>query len=578
MSEAQQSNGLAQFFEQMTRANQQFVEQWVKASTTAAADPNAAATNPYAQLFSGFWQGASQLGQLQQQLYQQQMQAWQGLSGQTQDAAVPLKDKRFSAPEWEQYPFFSYVRQSYLNTSKWLMDMVDKTQNDEEQKERLRFFTKQFIDAMSPSNFALTNPEVLKLAVDTKGESLVEGMKNMLEDMQKGYITMTDESKFEVGRNMAVTPGTVVFENELFQLIQYTPTTAEVYERPLLVIPPCVNKYYLMDMQPENSLMRYLVSEGYTTFLVSWRSATEDMKHFDWNDYLERGAFKAIEVVKAISGREDINALGFCIGGVILTTALAVLRAKGDNSVTSATYLTSMIDHTDPGQIKVYIDENMLRFREARASEGGLVKGKELATAFSSLRANDLIWNYVVNNYLKGKTPPPFDLLYWNSDGTNLPLPMHTYFLRNMYQENNLTKPGAMTLCGVPVDVRKIDIPSYLFAAQEDHIVPWKSAYLSTQYLSGPQRFVLGASGHIAGTINPVTTNKRNFWVNDQLPASADLWLEGAQSKPGSWWPDYSAWLAGHSGEKVKAPKSAGNRQYKAIEPAPGRYVKMRAE
>ncbi|WP_018151077.1 PHA/PHB synthase family protein [Leeia oryzae] len=573
MSESKPGQGLAEFFEQITKANQQFVEQFAKAVPPQSPE---SATNPYASLFSGFWQNASQLSQLQNQLYQQQMQAWQGVMGQPAD--MPVKDKRFAAPEWEQFPFFNYVRQSYLSTSKWLMDMVDKTQAEDEQKERMRFFTKQFLDAMSPSNFALTNPEVLKLAADTKGESLVEGMKNMLEDMQKGYITMTDESKFEVGKNMAITPGQVIFENELFQLIQYTPSTDEVFERPLLIVPPCINKYYLMDMQPENSLIRYIVSQGYTTFLMSWRSATEDMKHYTWEDYLTKGVFKAMEVVKSVTGKDDMNAMGFCIGGTILTTALAVLRAKGDKSINSATYLTSMIDHSEPGPIKVYLDENLVRLKEIKLSEGGLVKGKELAATFSSLRANDLIWNYVVNNYLKGKTPPPFDLLYWNSDGTNLPLPMHTYYLRNMYIENNLTKPGKMELCGVKIDVRKIDIPVYLFAAQEDHIVPWKTAYLSTQYLTGPQRFVLGASGHIAGTINPVTTNKRNYWVNDQLPTSSDLWLQGAQSNPGSWWPDYSNWLGKLSGEKTKAPKSAGNRTYKAIEAAPGRYVKTRAE
>lgn len=575
MSDTQHSQQLAQFFEQITRANQQFFEQFTKAA--ASPQEPAAQANPYAQLFAGFWQNAGQVTQWQNQLMQQQMAAWQQMLGQSPDTP-PVKDKRFAAPEWEQYPFFNYVRHSYLATSRWLMDLVEKTQADDDKKERMRFFTKQFIDAMSPSNFALTNPEVLKLAVDSKGESLVEGMKNMLEDLQKGYITMTDETKFEVGKNMAITPGQVVFENDVMQLIQYTPTTAEVYERPLLVIPPCVNKYYLMDMQPENSLIRYLVSEGYTTFLISWRSATEDMKCFTWEDYLTKGIFKASEVVKSITSRDDLNMLGFCIGGVLLTTALAVLRGKGDTSVVSATYLTSMVDHVEPGPIKVYIDENLIRAREAKASEGGIIKGKELATAFSSLRANDLIWNYVVNNYLKGKTPPPFDLLYWNSDGTNLPMPMHAYFLRNMYLENNLTKPGKMELCGVKLDVRKIDMPTYMFAAQEDHIVPWKSAYLSTQYLSGPQRFVLGASGHIAGTINPATTNKRNYWVNDSLPSSPDLWFSGAQSKPGSWWPDYSAWLSELSGEKVKAPKSAGNRTYKPIEPAPGRYVKMRAE
>ncbi|WP_231550506.1 alpha/beta hydrolase [Chitinibacter sp. ZOR0017] len=564
---------LQAFFEQVTEVNRQWTEQWGKFFPVA--EPNQP-MNVMHEVLHKMQHSQPEWLQSQSQFYQQQMDLWLGLIGAKPAGKVVEMDKtdrRFTAPEWDS-PIFDYIRQNYLLTARWLLDQVNSPQFDEATREKMSFFTRQYIDAISPSNFAFTNPEVMKLALDTKGESLQEGMKQLMSDMQKGAITMTDEAQFEVGKNLAVTPGEVIFENDLFQLIQYSPSTPQVYSRPVLVVPPCVNKYYIMDLQPANSMMGYIVSQGFTTFLVSWKSIEADQGHLQWDDYIDSGVIKAAEVVREISKAEKINVLSFCIGGELVSTAIPVMKARGLDWFESITLMTVMLDHTDPGEIKHFIDWNLVRQRESQAS--GVVDGKELARTFSALRANDLIWNYVVNNYLKGKTPPPFDLLYWNSDSANLALPMHTFFLRNMYLENNLIKPNSFSLCGVPIDLSTINVPTYIFAAREDHIVPWKSAFATTKLFKGPLRFVLGASGHIAGAINPVSTNKRNYWVNDNVALSADDWFNSAESRPGSWWQDWTQWLVPHSGAQQAAPKKAGNTKYKAIEAAPGRYVKAR--
>lgn len=536
----------------------------------------------------------STLGHVQAEYLKQATELWnQTLLGFQQPAGVAGKggaktsgiaDRRFAAVEWATNPQSAYLAQMYLLNARTLMQLAEQVEGDEKTRQRIRFAVQQWVDAAAPSNYLALNPEAQRLALETKGESITHGMQQLLHDIQQGHVSQTDESVFEVGRNVATTEGTVVFENELFQLIEYKPTTAQVHERPMLFVPPCINKFYILDLQPENSLIRYTVDQGHRLFVVSWRNADDSMAQFTWDQYIEDAAIKAISVVQDITGAKQINTLGFCVGGTILSTALAVLAARGEKPAASVTLLTTFLDFSSTGVLDIFIDEAMVQLREmtlgpASPGGGGLLKGKELASTFSFLRPNDLVWNYVVGNYLKGQTPPPFDLLYWNSDSTNLPGPMYCWYLRNTYLENNLSKPGEAVVCGVPVDLSSIDIPSYIYASREDHIVPWDGAYRNTQVLGGKRRFVMGASGHIAGVINPPAAKKRSHWIGKTaaLPADHAEWLDKAQEHPGSWWPDWSAWLATHAGKRVAAPKAPGNRQYKPIEPAPGRYVKQKA-
>ena len=417
-------------------------------------------------------------------------------------------------------------------------------------------------------------------AIETKGESIAKGVANLLHDMKQGHVSMTDESVFEVGKNVATTEGAVVFENELFQLIEYKPLTAKVYERPFLLVPPCINKFYILDLQPANSLIRYCVEQGHRTFVVSWRNPDESMAGKTWDDYIEDAVIKAIGVTQDITGAETINALGFCVGGTMLSNALAVLAARGEEPVNCATFLTTLIDFTDTGILDVFIDENFVKMREMQFAQGGLMPGRDLATTFSFLRPNDLVWNYVVGNYLKGESPPPFDLLYWNSDATNLPGPYYAWYLRQTYLENNLVKPGKTEVCGEKIDFRQVKIPVYIYGSREDHIVPIGGAYASTQVFPGKKRFVMGASGHIAGVINPPAAGKRSHWVSNatKFPADVNEWIGGATEHKGSWWTDWAAWLKPQAGKQIAAPKSYGKgKTYAAIEPAPGRYVKAKA-
>ena len=512
-----------------------------------------------------------------QQLQQTYGQALSQLWWQGMVPPTIATDRRFASEEWQRQPMSGFAAALHLINTRMLMGMAEAMQTDAKTKARVTFAVEQWAAAAAPSNFLAFNPDAQKKAIETKGESIAKGMQNMLHDLRQGHVSMTDESKFEVGTNVASTEGSVVFENELFQLIEYKPLTEQVHERPFLFIPPCINKFYIMDLQPANSMVRYILEQGHHAFMVSWRNADASMGQVTWDDYVEQGAITAMKTVLEITKKPDLNVLGFCVGGTILSNALAVLAGRGEKLANSATFLTTLMDFTDTGVLDLFIDESFVRMREMQFGQGGLLPASDLSTTFSFLRPNDLVWNYVVGNYLKGETPPPFDLLYWNCDSTNLPGPMYSWYLRNMYLENNLIKPNKLEVCGQKLDLGKVDLPVYIYGSREDHIVPIEGAYASTQVLPGEKRFVMGASGHIAGVINPPAKKKRNYWTNDELPADVNDWLAGAQDNEGSWWPDWAGWLAQQGGPMVAAPKRYGSTKHKAIEPAPGRYVKAKA-
>jgi len=511
------------------------------------------------------------LSAMQQDYFKQMATLWHAA------ADVP-QDKRFAGEAWHADPRFAMATRSYQAYSNLLHGAIGSSPLDDKTRSQWGFVARQLVDALSPANFLATNPEAMQLVVESGGKSLVEGMGLLVQDLLKGRITMTDEDAFELGRDIATTDGAVIFENELMQIIRYTPLTPQVHQRPLLMVPPCINKFYILDLQRDNSLVRYALEQGHMVFLVSWRSATPAMGHLTWDDYLASGVTKAIDVVLEASGADQLNALGFCIGGTLLACAVAVERARGEERVASLTLLTTMLDFIDTGELGLLVTEQSVASREQAIGTQGVMQGSELALTFSSLRANDLIWPYVVNSYLKGKAPPAFDLLYWNSDATNLPGPMYCWYLRNTYLENKLAEPGRTLQCGVPLDLGALDMPAYLYASREDHIVPWQTAYASHGVLGGDTTFVLGASGHIAGVINPASKNKRNHWVGKRPSGDADEWLAGSTGVPGSWWPNWSAWLARHAGPKVAAHEAPVRGKYRAIEAAPGRYVKEKAQ
>ena len=563
----QAGNAMAQGFSQ-------FLAEQQKKSVATPGGLNPAAWTPESEALKA----------LQQEWMGRHAQLWQGMLGKAPDQPAPqivapeAGDKRFDHPSWTSSPLYDYLRQAYLINSEYIKRMADEAPvADGQAKNRMRFMARQMVDAMAPSNFLATNPEFVQKALETKGESIQQGIKNLLGDLEKGRISMTDDTAFEVGRNLAATPGAVVFENELMQLLQYSPQTEKVAARPFLMVPPCINKYYILDLQPENSVVRYAIEQGNTVFLISWKNVQADLGHLTWDDYIEKGALQAIKVVQDISKMDQINALGFCVGGTILSSALAVAGSRGQNPVASLTLLTTLLDFADSGEIGCLVDETAVQAREATIGKGGLLKGSELAQVFSALRANDLIWQYVVGNYLKGNKPPAFDLLYWNSDATNLAGPFLAWYLRNMYLENNLRVPGKLEMCGVKADLGRVDMPAFVYASREDHIVPWKSAYQSRGLLGGDTTFVLGASGHIAGVINPATKNKRSHWLNDSTTANADEWFDTATEVKGSWWPVWAKWLKSHDGGEVPARARLGSKAYPPGEPAPGSYVKEKA-
>jgi polyhydroxyalkanoate synthase len=496
---------------------------------------------------------------------------------------VPAKsDKRFRDPAWEEGTIFDFIKQSYLLSARWMQSVVKDVEGlDEKTAQKVDFYTRQFVDAVAPSNFILTNPEVLKTTLETGGENLVKGLENLLDDLERGkgqlLIKMTDPEAFHLGKNIAVTPGKVIHQSELVQLIQYTPTTETVHKRPLIIIPPWINKFYILDLRPENSFVRWAVDQGHTVFMVSWINPDADQAKITFDDYLKQGFLDVLELVEQATGERKSNLIGYCLGGTLLACGMAVLAArKQQKRVASATYFVTLTDFSDVGEVRVFIDEAQLAAMDEKMQNQGYMDARDLHSTFNMLRANDLIWSFVVNNYLLGKEPFPFDLLYWNSDSTRMPAAMHSFYLHKMYQDNLLAVPGGITLQGEPIDLARIKRPSYIAAAREDHIAPWRTVYAGSRFYRGARRFVLAASGHIAGMINPPAANKYEYWTNEDQPLDPDAWLEGAEQHAGSWWLDWQNWIAGYQGAEVAA-RIPGDGKLVVIEDAPGSYVKVRA-
>jgi polyhydroxyalkanoate synthase subunit PhaC len=531
-------------------------------------------------------------------LWQQHMLLWQQASagmfgqslgqaaGQGAAAASPMAepdpgDRRFRHPDWQQNPLFDYIKQSYLITSRWMVDTMSTIAGlDAQTAKKVDFYTRQFADAFAPSNFIWTNPEVLRATLESQGQNLVKGMANFQRDMERGKgqlrITMSDPDAFELGVNLATTPGKVVFQNDLIQLIQYEPTTTEVHRTPILMVPAWINKYYILDLTAKKSFIRWAVARGYTVFVVSWANPDETLAHKVFDDYLTEGIIAALDAIEAATGEHQVSAVGYCIGGTLLGVALGYLAGIGDQRIKAATMLTAQVDFSEPGDLAVFIDEKQLDNLDQMMGPKGYLDSQAMFTTFNMLRANDLIWSFFVSNYLLGKDPQPFDLLHWNADATRMPRQMHLFYLRQMYLRNNLVKPGAITLAGVPIDLTQVTVPVYLQASKEDHIAPFRSVFKARHNFAGPVRFLLAGSGHIAGVINPPDANKYQYWRNPEEPWEVDAWLRGAVEHPGSWWPDWDAWLAPQSGEMVPA-RRPGDGKLAVIEDAPGSYVKVRS-
>ena len=491
-------------------------------------------------------------------------------------------DRRFKDEQWSENPVFDYIKQSYLLASKYLHESVRETEGlDPHMAAKVDFYTRQYIDAVAPTNFAMSNPEVLRRTVETGGENLLTGLSNLLDDLERGKgklrVKMTDLDRFKLGENVAVTPGKVIFQNDLMQLLQYTPSTDTVFKRPLLIIPPWINKYYILDLRPKNSFIKWAVEQGHTVFVISWVNPDEKLAHKDFEDYMFEGPMAALDAIEQATGERECKVIGYCLGGTLLASMLAFMAEKGDTRIKAATFFVTMTDFSEPGELGVFIDEEQLAKMDEQMEKTGYFDGSSMAEAFNLLRANDLIWGFVINNYLMGKDPFPFDLLYWNSDSTRMPSKMHSSYLHDLYEKNLLCKKNGITFDGVGIDLSKVKTPAYFISAKEDHIAPWKSTYAGTQLLSGPVRFVLGMSGHIAGIVNPPASKKYGYWTNDALPGDADQWFADAQSHDGSWWVDWKKWVQRHNGKKVAA-RVPGDGKLAVIEDAPGSYVRVRAD
>jgi len=522
----------------------------------------------------------------QMTLWQDYMTLWQRttqrmMGQEAEPVATPEKgDRRFSDAAWDENALFDYIKQSYLLSARWMQSTVAEVNGlDDKTAKKVDFYTRQFVDAMAPSNFVMTNPEVLRTTIESGGENLVKGLDNLLEDLERGKgklsIKMTDTEAFTVGENIATTPGKVIFQNDLMQLIQYTPTTEEVHKRPLLIMPPWINKFYILDLRPKNSFIKWAVEQGQTVFVISWVNPDERLAKKTFEDYMLEGPLAALDAIEQATGETDANVIGYCLGGTLLSATLAYMDVKGDERIKSATFFTTMTDFSEAGELSVFIDEEQLAALESKMNEKGYLEASSMATTFNMLRANDLIWSFVVNNYLLGKDPFPFDLLYWNSDSTRMPAKMHSFYLRNMYQDNLLIEPGGITLDGVPIDLTRVKTPSFLLSTREDHIAPWKSTYAATRIFSGPVNFCLSASGHIAGVVNAPAAGKYCYWTNAKNPKTSDAWLKSAAKHDGSWWPEWGNWVAKHGDKKIPA-RQPGDGKLKPLEDAPGSYVASR--
>ena len=530
----------------------------------------------------------ARLAQAQIELWNSYTDLWQQTANrmmgkESETLAEPeADDQRFADAAWQENPVFDYIKQSYLLTSQWMINTVRETEGMEDETARkVDFYTRQFVDAMAPTNFALTNPQVLQETVDTKGQNLINGLSNLLDDLERGKgqlaIKHVEPDAFELGKTVATSPGKVVFQNDLFQLLQFSPSTDKVRKTPLLIVPPWINKYYILDLREKNSFIKWAIAQGHTVFVVSWVNPDEQLAQKTFEDYMLDGPVAAIGAACDAAGSEKVNVIGYCIGGTMTATALACMADKGDDRVASATFFTTLVDFAEPGELGVFIDEEQIASLEEKMSERGYLEGSEMATTFSMLRANDLIWSFVINNYLMGKEPFPFDLLFWNADSTRMPAVMHSYYLRNMYQENALVQQGGLELGGVKIDLRKVKVPVYILSTKEDHIAPWKSTYAATQLYSGNTTFVLASSGHIAGVVNPPASDRYSYRTNTKKPGTPNAWLESAKEHPGSWWPHWDKWVNKYADGEVDA-REPGKGKLKAIEDAPGSYVMVRSD
>ena len=567
--------------------SQRIVSEWLKRQNQGAQEVDPLNVgSAFLEMTTRLMANPAQMMKAQIGFWQDYMTLWQNTARRMMgietepviDAAAT--DRRFRDDAWKDSEVFDFIKQSYLLSARYVQDVVTHVDGlDKKTAQKVDFYSRQFCDAMSPSNSLLTNPEVLRRTAETGGENLLKGLNNLLGDLERGKgklrIKMTDMEAFTLGENIAVSPGKVVYQNDLMQLIQYSPTTETVLKRPLLICPPWINKFYILDLRPRNSLVRWAVAQGHTVFVISWVNPDEKLAEKGFEDYMQQGYLAALDAIEKATGERDVNAIGYCLGGTLLASTLAYMAAKHDDRIKSATFFVALTDFEEAGELGVFIDEEQLTSLEDKMNKRGFLEGSEMATTFNMLRANDLIWSFVVNNYLLGNDPFPFDLLYWNADSTRMPARMHSFYLRKMYQENLLSKPGGITLSGVPIDLSKIKTPAYFLSTREDHIAPWKSTYKGTQLLGGPKRFVLAASGHIAGVANPPEGGKYSHWINEQLPPDPDDWFKGATEMAGSWWPDWHRWVSAQAKEHVPA-RVPGDGKLKPIEDAPGSYVRVR--